>query len=365
MPEIIKLCDNLIASENSPFTHAIPALRPLVADLFLNRHSSSSPLSGPGGGGGGGVDESKELELQQDVLLVTLIRLVAYPAIWPLLSLVVAKHKRDQADKWRRVSRQICDALFDAMRSPMSRSLSSHHAHHQHQHQHQHHHHHQHVLRFADHDGHELRCVRRYSRAHLPHVASLRQLLLLLDTLAPQVFRPIDFILLSMFETSQSYMIHHQHHQHHPPPPAHSTSQLNDWLCIVLAHLHLLLTHSSEQQVLGRIHHLMPHLVATLCMPVDNGECATGGGGETDQGENEDHGHDGDNDENDDEQHDGVESRNGGGDADAESLNHEDDELMRLRKSSVSESTTGSFDLPSVNHTVDTVVSLPRIVSIP
>ena len=32
-------------------------------------------------------------------------------------------------------------------------------------------------------------------------------------------------------------------------------------------------------------------------MPVDNGECATGGGGETDQGENEDHGHDGDNDD--------------------------------------------------------------------
>ena len=51
-------------------------------------------------------------------------------------------------------------------------------------------------------------------------------------------------------------------------------------------------------------------------MPVDNGECATGGG-ETHQNENEDDDNDHDHEHN-DEPHDGFESRNGG-DADGES----------------------------------------------
>jgi hypothetical protein len=77
VPEIIQLCDNLIASENSPHTHAIPSLRPLVIDLFLHRSAGSA-----GGGSGGGSDESvKELEMQHDVVMVTLLRLINYPQV--------------------------------------------------------------------------------------------------------------------------------------------------------------------------------------------------------------------------------------------------------------------------------------------
>ena len=77
-------------------------------------------------------------------------------------------------------------------------------------------------------------------------------------------------------------------------------------------------SHALERAESAR--HTPPHLVATLCMPVDNGECTTGGGEH--QNENEDH-------ENDDEPHDGIESRNGG-DADAESAPRRDSSLSSV-----------------------------------
>ena len=101
IPEVMQLCDNLIASENSPHTHAIPALRPLVIDLFLNR----------------GSEDSKEIDMQHDVTFNTLLRLIQYPQMWPLLTIAVSKYKKDNQEKWKKTSRQVCDALFDSMRS--------------------------------------------------------------------------------------------------------------------------------------------------------------------------------------------------------------------------------------------------------
>ena len=100
IPEVMQLCDNLIASENSPHTHAIPALRPLVIDLFLNRTS----------------EDSKELDMQHDVTFNTLLRLIQYPQMWPLLTIAISKYKKDNQEKWKKTSRQVCDALFDSMR---------------------------------------------------------------------------------------------------------------------------------------------------------------------------------------------------------------------------------------------------------
>jgi hypothetical protein len=78
IPEIMQLCENLIASENSPHTHAIPALRPLVIDLFLNRIN----------------EDTKELDIQHDVIMNSLLRLIQYPQIWPLLTIVVLRYKK-------------------------------------------------------------------------------------------------------------------------------------------------------------------------------------------------------------------------------------------------------------------------------
>jgi hypothetical protein len=214
--EVMQLCDNLIASENSPHTHAIPALRPLVMDLFLNRTN----------------EDTKELDLQQDVLVKSMLRLIQYPQIWSLLTIAVLKYKRDaqndNQDKWKKVSRHICDAIFDSMRSNLN----------------------QFKLRFREFNGNETRAIRRYSRSYVSWIESLKQMYTLLNCLAPQVYRPIDFILLSLFEISKPYL----------KSKILTTNEINNWLCTIMVHLYLLLTHSNEEQILIRMHHLMPEI---------------------------------------------------------------------------------------------------------
>lgn len=215
VPEVIQLCDNLIASENSPHTHAIPALRPLVVDLFLNRST----------------EDSKDLDMQHDVIIKCMLRLIQYPGIWSLLTIVALKYKKENEEKWKKVSRQICDSLFDAMRSSLH--LFNNH------------------LRFREYNGYELRAVRRYSRFHVPAIESLKQLFLLLKSLALQAFRPIDFILLSLFEVSRSPLLAKREL---------TVNELNNWMCILIVHLYLLLSHSNEEQLLIRLYHLVPEI---------------------------------------------------------------------------------------------------------
>lgn len=217
IPEIIQLCDNLIASENSPHTHAIPALRPLVLDLFVHRSSSN--------------DDARDLEMQHEVIVNTMLRLVNYPQIWPLLSLVLAKYKLDNEDRWKKCSRQICDALFDSMRSSNANSR----------------------LKFSEFNGGELRAIRRYSRGYVPHVESLKQLFLLFNWLAPQVFRPIDFIILSLFETCRPFF-----------GGQLTSTEINNLMCVLIVHVYLLLTNATEDQLLRRLHHLCPQIIE-LC----------------------------------------------------------------------------------------------------
>ncbi len=211
----MQLCDNLIASENSPHTHAIPALRPLVLDLYLNRST----------------DETKELDMQHDVIMKCMLRLIQYPQVWPLLSIAVLKNRQESDEKWKRVSRQICDALFDSMRSS-SFSNSR--------------------LRFKEFNGYELRAIRRYSRAYVPWIESLKLLFRLLNNLAPQAFRPIDFILLSMFEVSRGFVLTGRNL---------TIGELNNWMCVLMVHVFVLLSHSTEEQILTRLYHLMPEIV--------------------------------------------------------------------------------------------------------
>ncbi len=211
----MQLCDNLIASENSPHTHAIPALRPLVLDLYLTRSA----------------DDTKELDMQHDVIMKCMLRLVQYPQVWPLLTIAALKHKQHSDEKWKRVSRQICDALFDSMRSSgFSNSR----------------------LRFKEFNGCEMRAVRRYSRAYVPWIASLKLLFRLLNSLAPQAFRPIDFILLSMFEISRGFVLTGR---------SLTIGEVNNWMCVLMVHVYVLLSHCTEEQILIRLHHLMPEIV--------------------------------------------------------------------------------------------------------
>lgn len=110
-------------------------------------------------------------------------------------------------------------------------------------------------LRFADYTGSELRSVRRYSRSNLPYMDSLKQLLVLFNWLSPQVFRPVDFIILSLFETCKSFLT---------ATRELTGCEINYLLCVLLVHVYLLLTNSTEDQILRRLHHLCPQIIESF-----------------------------------------------------------------------------------------------------
>ncbi|PSN49021.1 Huntingtin [Blattella germanica] len=100
IPKIIQLCDGLMASGQSPITHCIPALVPIVEDVFLARGTSSTSST-----------DMKELDTQREVLMSMLLRLVEYHQVLELLS-VVLNECQDNEERWRRWSLQVIDTLF-------------------------------------------------------------------------------------------------------------------------------------------------------------------------------------------------------------------------------------------------------------
>lgn len=106
VPKIIHLCDGLMASGQPPMSHCIPALVPIVEDIFLSR--SSSTTKNP--------TDQRELETTREVLMTTLLRLVEYPRVIDLLARCVAESRYDGdgngEEKWRRWSRLAIDTIL-------------------------------------------------------------------------------------------------------------------------------------------------------------------------------------------------------------------------------------------------------------
>ena len=104
VPKIIQLCDGLMASGQPPLTHCIPALIPVVEDIFLARIPSSN------------LSEQKELETTREVLISMLLRLVEYHQVIELLSICLTESRFNNdgngEEKWRRWSRSVVDTLL-------------------------------------------------------------------------------------------------------------------------------------------------------------------------------------------------------------------------------------------------------------
>ena len=204
IPNIIQLCDNLLASENSPHTHVIPALRPLVYELFINTKLK--------------IENNKELELQRDVLVIALQRLIYYPQIWHLLSIVIFKYKKENnEEKWKKMSRQVCDILFQNIKFEQ--------------------------LKFDEYNMNDLFADKKSSRNYNPYLLSLKYLLTLFNSLSPQVYRPIDFILKSFIDLINIQYL--------------KVNSRNNWLASCIAHLYLLINYSNEELILTRLHDLL------------------------------------------------------------------------------------------------------------
>ncbi|KAK0095114.1 hypothetical protein PV326_009203, partial [Microctonus aethiopoides] len=106
--EIIKLCDGLMASGQPPMTHCIPAIIPVVRDIFISRSTSSSSLT---------VSERTELETVREYLISMLLRLINYHPVIDLLAQCLYECRRDDdgEEKWRKWSRSTMDVVLSAL----------------------------------------------------------------------------------------------------------------------------------------------------------------------------------------------------------------------------------------------------------
>ncbi|XP_053996707.1 huntingtin [Hylaeus anthracinus] len=104
IPKIIQLCDGLMASGQPALTHCIPAVAPVVEDVFLVRNASSNLM------------EQRELETTREVLISMLLRLAEYYQIIELLALCLTESRfsgdGNGEEKWRRWSRLTMDTIL-------------------------------------------------------------------------------------------------------------------------------------------------------------------------------------------------------------------------------------------------------------
>ncbi|XP_033632694.1 huntingtin-like isoform X2 [Asterias rubens] len=99
MPKIIQLCDGIMASGQQATTHAVPALKPLVHDLFVLRASSKS-------------DSTRELDTQREVVVSMLLRLIHFHQALEMFIPVLLQAHRESEDKWKKLSRQVVDMIL-------------------------------------------------------------------------------------------------------------------------------------------------------------------------------------------------------------------------------------------------------------
>uniref|UniRef100_A0A8C4V0B3 Huntingtin n=1 Tax=Falco tinnunculus TaxID=100819 RepID=A0A8C4V0B3_FALTI len=146
IPKIIQLCDGIMASERKAVTHAIPALQPIVHDLFVLRGTNKA-------------DAGKELETQKEVVVSMLLRLIQYHQVLEMFILVLQQCHKENEDKWKRLSRQIADIILPMLAK---------------------------------------------QQMHIDSHDALGVLNTLFEILAPSSLRPVDMLLRSMFVTPKT-----------------------------------------------------------------------------------------------------------------------------------------------------------------
>ncbi|XP_007456954.1 PREDICTED: huntingtin [Lipotes vexillifer] len=143
IPKIIQLCDGIMASGRKAVTHAIPALQPIVHDLFVLRGTNKA-------------DAGKELETQKEVVVSMLLRLIQYHQVLEMFILVLQQCHKESEDKWKRLSRQVADIILPMLAR---------------------------------------------QQMHIDSHEALGVLNTLFEILAPSSLRPVDMLLRSMFVT--------------------------------------------------------------------------------------------------------------------------------------------------------------------
>lgn len=81
-----------------------PALQPVVNDLFISRSLNKA-------------DSGKDLDTQREVIVSMLLRLLNNYEALELLSIVLQASRRETEEKWKRLSRQVVDAILPLLQN--------------------------------------------------------------------------------------------------------------------------------------------------------------------------------------------------------------------------------------------------------
>ncbi|CAG9862370.1 unnamed protein product [Phyllotreta striolata] len=100
VPKIIQLCDGLMASGQPAATHCIPALEPIVEDIFLTRNKANT------------IDY-KELETTREVVLSMLLRLCENTKVLDLVSLIL---EESNIEKWYEWSNMVFQVILPMLK---------------------------------------------------------------------------------------------------------------------------------------------------------------------------------------------------------------------------------------------------------
>lgn len=94
-----------MASGQPSSTHCIPALQPLVEDIFLSRNKSNT-------------SDIKELETTREVVLSMLLRLWEDRKVMDLITLILEDSKfcTDNSEKWFDWSKRVFAVVFPVLR---------------------------------------------------------------------------------------------------------------------------------------------------------------------------------------------------------------------------------------------------------
>ncbi|XP_078660473.1 huntingtin-like [Branchiostoma floridae x Branchiostoma belcheri] len=183
MPRIIQLCDGVMASGQKATNHAIPALQPIVHDLFVLRGNSKA-------------DQGKELDTQREVVVSMLVRLIHYPEVLEMLTIVLQQCHKESEDRWKKLSRQVVDMVLPML-------------------------------------ARQQICLSTPSALNTLHG--------LFESVTPSSLRPLDMLLKTLFS---------------PPTDLTSPDSFLRWSCMVLSILRVLISQSKEEVIMARLQEL-------------------------------------------------------------------------------------------------------------
>lgn len=99
MPKIIQLCDGVMASGCNTATHVVPALQPIVHDLFVLRAGLRQ-------------DTTSDIDTQREVTQSMLFRIIEYPEVLKMVTTILQYYRKENPEQWKKYSRQVTDVLL-------------------------------------------------------------------------------------------------------------------------------------------------------------------------------------------------------------------------------------------------------------